>query len=56
MINLQNFYKDTLKTDVTFVGVGKIYVNIAKPTITPGIVVISPNSGTLREIIQYTAT
>lgn len=56
MINLQNFYKDTLKTDVTFVGVGKIYVNIAKPTVTPGIVVISPNSGTLREIIQYTAT
>lgn len=56
MINLQNFYKDTLKTDVTFIGVGKIYVNIAKPTVTPGIVVISPNSGTLREIIQYTAT
>lgn len=56
MINLQNFYKDTLKADVTFTGVGKIYLTLAKPTVAPGIVVISPNSASLREIIKYTAT
>jgi hypothetical protein len=56
VIQLQNFYKDTLKKDVTSTGATKFYLTLAKPTVVPGIVVISPNSPSLREIIKYTAT
>lgn len=53
---LQNFYKDTLKTDVTTTGACSIYVTTAKPTVYPGYLVLSPNSSALREIVYYTST
>lgn len=51
---LQNFYKSTLSLDWS-IGTGTFYVT-AKPTVTDGWLVISPNNFTLREIVRYTAT
>lgn len=52
--DLQNFYKQTLLLDWT-IGTGNFYVS-AKPTISAGWLVISPNNSTIREIVKYTAT
>lgn len=52
--NLQNFYKSTLSLDWS-IGTGNFYV-AAKPTISTGWLVISPNNSTTREIIKYTST
>lgn len=56
VLQLQNFYKDTIKVNVTSTGACNIYVTTAKPTVSPGYLVLSPNSSALREIIYYTST
>lgn len=52
--HLQNFYKETVKANWT-AGAGTFYVS-TKPTSAPGLVVVSPNSSALREIVKYTST
>lgn len=52
---VQNFYKDTVKTAWT-AGTGNFYVSTAKPTVSSGIIVVSPGDASKREIIRYTAT
>lgn len=53
-INLvQNFYKETISVAFPS-GTGNLYVSV-KPTVTAGFLVLSPNSATLREIIEYSA-
>lgn len=51
---IQNFYKSTISQDWS-IGTGNFYVS-TKPTTSPGRLVISPSSDTLREIIEYTST
>lgn len=52
--DLQNFYKSTLLLDWS-IGTGNFYVT-AKPTVSTGWLVISPNNTSLREIVKFTAT
>lgn len=51
---VQDFYKATITRNWTAT-TGDFNVSVA-PTITAGIIVISPNSTTQREIVRYTAT
>lgn len=51
---LQNFYKATITKNWTAT-TGDFNVSV-KPTTSSGLLVISPNNTTLREIIRYTAT
>lgn len=54
-VNLvQNFYKQTITTPWT-IGLGNFYVS-EKPTVSAGFLVISSNSESLREIVEYSAT
>jgi len=50
---IQDFYKATLTRNWTAT-TGDFNVSVA-PTVAPGILVISPNSTTQREIVKYTA-
>lgn len=54
MYSLQNFYKQTVTQNWTS-GAGTFYLSV-KPTVSSGILVVSPNSATFREIIKYTST
>ena len=51
---VQDFYKATITRNWTAT-TGDFNISVA-PTITEGIIVISPNSTTQREIVRYTAT
>ena len=51
---IQNFYEATCTRNWTAT-TGDFNVSVA-PTISSGIIVISPSSRTLREIVRYTAT
>ena len=53
MTQIQNFYESTLTRNWTAT-TGDFNVSVA-PTISEGIIVISPGSKTLREIVRYTA-
>lgn len=50
---VQDFFKATITRNWTAT-VGDFNVSVA-PTVVPGIIVISPNSATQREIVRYTA-
>jgi hypothetical protein len=53
-VNLvQNFYKQTITTPWAM-GLGNFYVS-QKPNVSVGFLVISPNSESLREIVEYSA-
>jgi len=54
IFELQNFYKTKIKI-ACGAGTGNIYLDV-KPTPINGILVISPGSEALREIIKYTGT
>lgn len=51
---VQNFYKQIVTTPWT-TGTGNFYVSV-KPTVSAGLLVVSSNSLSLREIVRFTAT
>ena len=52
-ISTQDFYKSTITKNIG-AGIGNLYISVA-PTMSAGILVISPNNTVQREIVRYTS-